>query len=105
MTLTTDQILAKLAAHGNKIFSIKFRRRRDKVVNGAVIARAGDVREMRCRLHVVKGVKGVQPHRSSQDRQSRVITVFEMGGLEGSGFKCIPLDGIVEINGESVEQE
>lgn len=86
---------------GDKIFSVVFRRRNDKKEGGVVVARAGEERTMRCRLHAAVDVRGVQPDRKDRDRQARVITVYEMAG-EASGYKCIPADAIVSINGEEV---
>ena len=96
------RITSMLVERGHEIFTIKFRRRNDKVVAGEVVARAGDIREMRCRLHVTKGVKGVEPNRKEVDRGIDCVTVFEMAA-ERSGFKRIPVDGIVEVNGERLD--
>ncbi len=92
-----DKFINDLAKYGNRIFSIMFRRENAKIVDGVVIAPAGQVRTMRCRLCVKKDVKGVQPQRREQDRQNGVITVYEMSGWD-SGFKCIKISNIIAMS-------
>lgn len=71
---------------GGKIFYVRFVKRT-----------TGEIREMTCRLHVQKGVKGVVPPeaRKREDLQNDVMTVYEMG--VDSGFKRIPLDAVIEV--------
>lgn len=84
-----DRIVAQIREHGHQIFRIEFIKRS-----------TGERRVMLCRLGVTKGVKGVQPGRSEQDRACRLITVYEMPGPEGrsGGFKCVPIDGILSVS-------
>jgi hypothetical protein len=96
-----ERILGEIERNGNQIFSVTFARRNDKVEDGKIVARAGDRRTMRCRLHVKKDVQGVQHDRKGRDRSNRIVTVYEMAG-ERSGFKCIPVDGIIEVSGVEV---
>lgn len=91
------QRLEEIEAHGNKLFSIEFVRRNDKKVKGVVVEPAGTVRRMICRLGVTKGVQGVQQGREQRDINNRLVTVYEMAG-DSSGFKCIPVDGIVSMS-------
>lgn len=104
--MTDSQMMKMLTdfyAHGNEFFKVKFRRRNDKIVAGKVIAPAGSVREMVCRLHVSKGVKGEQPpeKRREEDFRNRVLTVFEQGS--SGGFKRIPLDDVIEYSPYSTD--
>lgn len=81
-----------------KIFRVVFRRRTDKVLKGHVVARAGDLRTMICRIKVKSRVSGSgdPAARKARDLANETITVFEMAG-EKSGYKTIPLDSIVEL--------
>ena len=81
------QVLLKhIAAFGNEIFSVTFRKRS-----------TGEIRKMVCRRHVTKGVKGTSPGRWRDDWDNDCVTVFEMAG-EKSGYKRIPMEGIIEIS-------
>lgn len=78
--------IEEIRAHGNHIFRVRFIKRSTK-----------EIRVMTCRLHVKKGVKGVQPNRRERDLNNRLMTVYEMAG-DKSGFKCIPIEGILDIS-------
>ena len=83
-----------LRSKGHEIFSITFRRRTDSKDG---LHKAGDVRVMTCRLHVNKGVKGVDPNRRERDKANSLITVYEMG--KSAGYKCVPVDSIIAVSG------
>lgn len=95
MSMHPDKIRRLMMQHGNKIFKVTFARRNDKVIDGQIVAKAGELRTMVCRLHVKRGVKGTTD-RKSEDRQHDCMTVFEMAGDE-SGFKRVPLDSVVDM--------
>lgn len=100
MKITPEQIRKDLLKNGSKMFTVWFRRRTDKTgPTGEIIARAGDIRKMVCRLHVRKGVKGVVPYDISlqRDLNNNLLRVFEMAG-DDSGYKCIPLDSVVKYS-------
>jgi hypothetical protein len=96
-----DRIVQELQAHGHRLFSVTFVRRTDSRDG---VHKAGDLRHMVCRLHVNKDVKGNDPNRKERDRNNNLITVFEMNGLK-SGYKCIPLDAIIQISPAPLVQE
>lgn len=100
--MTMDELRSLVFSQGGRIFTITFRRRNDKRVDGMLVARAGDLRTMVCRLHVHKGVKGLRPDRPEEDSRVMCVTVYEMAGKR-SGFKRVPLDGITAINGRPIE--
>lgn len=68
---------------GDKIFWVRFRKA------------DGTVREMSCRLHVTKGVKGTAPGQSKTLRANdEVVVVFDMGKAE---FRSFRLDRLLEL--------
>lgn len=76
---------------GGKVFSVKFVKRS-----------TGEVRQMRCRLNVNKGVKGVGPNYNPSEHN--LIRVYVMPGDEGydpnnpsKNYRSIPVENIKEI--------
>ena len=63
---------------GDKIFWVRFRKA------------DGTVREMSCRLHVTKGVKGTGTPKTADT----TVTVFDMGKAE---FRSFRLDRLLEL--------
>lgn len=68
-----------IESQGGKFFRVQFRRKHDKVVDGVVVAKAGEVRSMLCRRGVKKFVKGVIPaaQRRAEDSKNLVLTVWD----------------------------
>ena len=87
---TLQRRLEMMYQNGTSIFQVVFWKRS-----------TGERRVMNCRLGVSKGVTGQQPWRKEQDWANKLITVYEMAGAD-SGFKCIPLDGLISIGKEPV---
>lgn len=96
-------ILRQIYSNGGDIFTVKFKRRTDKVVNGVVTEPAGSIREMSCRLGVKGPAKGKLPLglRATEDWKNDTLTVFEMCG-PASHYKRIPLDTLISINGKEL---
>jgi hypothetical protein len=94
------QIVERFNAHGHRIFTVTFHRRTDSRDGKQ---KAGDLRHMVCRLHVQQA-KGVDSNRKERDRDNNLITVFEMAGTK-SGYKCIPVDAIVDISPAPLVEE
>jgi hypothetical protein len=101
---TPQDVLHHMRSKGSKIFSVVFKRRTEKRDTDGHIVPKGAERHMLCRLHVRKGVKGVEPNRWENDAAINCVTVYEMRGKE-SGFKRIPLDSVIAIDGDIVELE
>jgi hypothetical protein len=98
MATKEETIRDLIARNGHRIFSVKFRRRTDKIdpVTKKVIAPAGSIRHMVCRVKVRSRLKGTGVSKEDQNKLNNLLTVFEMAG-EDSGYKTIPIDSIEEI--------
>lgn len=77
--------LQKVGENG-KFFTVKFIKRSN-----------GDERVMNCRLGVTKHLKGGA--KAYDDSVHRLLTVFD---VKSQGYRCIPLESLLEINGNPV---
>jgi hypothetical protein len=76
-----DELLNHLhLRHKNGFFSCSFQRRTPAKVNGVIVAPAGTIRHMVCRLGVTKGTLGVVPPavRRAEDMRCGVLTVWDV---------------------------
>lgn len=106
--MTTQQALNKIASKKGKFFKVSFKRKRDKRINGKIIHKAGDVREMVCRCGVSKFAKGVSTNKYS-DAKNNLVTVFDIQtynylkkslGAQKAGqasYRRIPLNNVIDI--------
>lgn len=74
---------------GDKFFAVQF------------IKKNGELRNMTCRLHVTKGVKGIDTNRAQQDLDNNVLTVYDVNvpksdGTRG-GFRRINLETLRKL--------
>ena len=74
------------AGENGKFFTVKFIKRT-----------TGEERVMNCRLGVTKHLKG--GNKAYNDAEHRLLTVFDM---KSQGYRCIPLESLMEINGNPV---
>ena len=78
MIISRKEAVAIINSTRGRIFSVRFIKRTD-----------GKVRDMVCRLHVKKGVKGVG---MAYDPTSKgLVPVYDM---QKHGFRMIPIEGI-----------
>lgn len=77
--------LMEVGSNG-KIFTVRFIKRS-----------TGEFRTMNCRLDVKKHLKGGT--KAYNDADHRLLTVYD---LKSKGYRCIPLEGLTEINGNPV---
>ena len=117
-TIPLPTVNRQLRLRRGRYFRIVFRRKNDKVEGGRVVARAGELREMLCRLNVhayknrVTGLGRVisDEERAEEDRRCRVLTcwcVDEYHRLRRAGtarvtagrrsYRRVNLVGVVEI--------
>jgi len=78
LEVITREEAAKMMKEDGKrgIFCVYFARRRNKKEKGKVVAEAGDLRRMRCRYGVKKGLVGGQ--RGYTDDDKLLVTVYDM---------------------------
>lgn len=82
-----EKFAAIMTAGANgKIFTVRFTKRS-----------TGEDRVMNCRLGVKKHLKGGS--KAYDDREHRLITVYD---LKSEGYRCIPLEGVYELNGNTL---
>lgn len=74
------------AGENGKFFTVKFTKRS-----------TGEVRVMNCRLNVTKHLKGGE--KAYDDTVHRLLTVYD---IKAQGYRCIPLESLIEINGAPV---
>lgn len=118
--------LERINSVNGQFFAIDFARKHDKIVDGVVVAKAGDIRHMVCRRGVGKFTKGVLPvgKRAYENWKNKVLTVWdvqvyqqliksgkpqeEAGKLSYrtinlAGVKSISIAPIIEVEPEKVE--
>ena len=81
------RIIQTLGENG-KIFTVTFIKRS-----------TGEERTMNARLYVTKHLKGGS--KSYDDSAKKLLTVYDM---QVQGYRCIPLDAVLKINGMSVQE-
>lgn len=86
-----NNVLNKINAAGQngKIFTVTFIKRL-----------TGEKRIMNARLYVKKHLKGGE--KKYNDIDHKLVTVYDM---KCKGYRCIPLDTVISINGQLVSQE
>ena len=82
-----EMILA--AGAGGKFFTVKFIKRSNKAL-----------RVMNCRLGVKKHLRGGE--KSYSDDEKQLVTVYD---VQAEGYRAIPLEGLLEVNGVPVPAE
>ena len=83
--MTTASTFQKIMAAGNngKFFTVRFVKRS-----------TGLERVMNCRLGVQKHLKGGE--KAYDDREHKLVTVYDM---VAKGYRSIPLESVIDING------
>lgn len=93
--LPSEDAYKLITEQGHRFFKVTF-----------IKKTTGELREMVCRRHVAKGVKGVLPpgERKAADLKANVITVWDAGVRD---FRRINLDQVLEVvaSGETYTSE
>jgi len=77
--LPIAEALTRIANSNGKFFSVSFKRKTAKKVNGVVIAPKGSIRKMLCRTGVAKYVTGTgNGNRKAEDARNEVLTVWDI---------------------------